>query len=1094
MRALRRSARGLRSLGLDQLGAITDESEDAEMTVLGHLMMSVPLDVQLCRLVLFGSILDMPCDGIVMASALSVQDPFTLPSHLIIKEPKEYAEALRRSYESRFYFDHGHHSEPLMYRALFVQWLSDFRKNAVARAASGGRRENQRGAFTRCSQGMAGRFAVVPKRLVHLATSVVDTATRMRKFLPAGSKSLQKVDALLKLLGAGDIWFASKEEAEEGLPKIEDLLSDDAWRLKTLLVAAFCPQFMIGTTKIRPDEPVAQPEWPQKKTKGKKPKPEKPKKKETNKMEQLVTEMMQAGLDPSRSVACQLELPRGRGAPGPWQPTFHDDLKLTFSMLTCSTNFDFKYYGDNKVMIQFERGEDKEKSLPSGAFTDKVAVLTEESGLIQDVPTGAHQVDLYGAGRWKFQVPLLSTLKLEKERQRKEALAEQRRKEAEERKAKAEAAAQERAEKERLRKEKQAKIREEREKAAKEKAEKAKREEERERRKKEGLIGFPEAPSSFWKQLYRKFGSEEEEEVKAESPAAQTESVSPAAEPEAELEDSSPAAIEVEADGGLAAEDGAVAKDAEEEEEQWEEELPLMGIYKPVSPYELNWELIDQGEQEQKGAKRKIMKGKCSWRNPVGFLCTTDTSESGGKVPKPNEVFAVFTTTQGGDSKEMSWVDGVTLLSSDGENVLAFVLLITFLRSHQDLRFDVDLQDGRIHAIHGPSGLDLRLTDEQLLLVEDLEKINAVRREISLALYVQAPYVKPTAMVPGEDGIDFSGSKEGKKDADAVPQLAAESKVAEALNDLLATLRTSAERHFNIDEASWSQRLVLRKPRREVVDMHRTAQHGRKKREANERFDFLEPLTDLVEAKKAAERQQAEEDEAERRRKEEEKRRKREEADRRALEKRRREEEAARQWEEQQRRNAARKAEKAGKGGRAQQVRQQQQWQDWDEWYEPPSRDQGRGLQLQQQQQRQQQLQLQQQQQQGKKGKGGKSAGKEDIKGSASIVPAPSASASSRQQRPQQTQQQNQQPRQQQQQRSSATPTTVYDGMPYPWAAVADANTGRYYYWNQQTNEVTWTPPMPAMPPMPAAPMDFSGMAGFCGGACGFPPSNYFYQ
>eukprot|EP00434_Breviolum_minutum_P033738 symbB.v1.2.029856.t1/scaffold3312.1/size59238/1 len=95
---------------LDQLGALTNSTESAELTVLGYLMMAVPLDVQLCRLVIFGALLGLPCEGVVCAAAASVQDPFTLPSHLIMKDPKEYAEAVRRSYETRKYFDHGHWS------------------------------------------------------------------------------------------------------------------------------------------------------------------------------------------------------------------------------------------------------------------------------------------------------------------------------------------------------------------------------------------------------------------------------------------------------------------------------------------------------------------------------------------------------------------------------------------------------------------------------------------------------------------------------------------------------------------------------------------------------------------------------------------------------------------------------------------------------------------------------------------------------------------------------------------------------------------------------------------------------------------------
>ncbi|CAK9004741.1 unnamed protein product, partial [Durusdinium trenchii] len=153
-----------------------------------------------------------------------------------------------------------------------------------------------------------------------------------------------------------------------------------------------------------------------------------------------------------------------------------------------------------------------------------------------------------------------------------------------------------------------------------------------------------------------------------------------------------------------------VHEEEKEEEPQKEEELgPPINIYKPVTPYEVNWEILDTPEPQSgaggapkragKVTKTKVIKGRCQWRNPVGFMCSTDISEAEGQEPWPNDMFAVYTTTQGGDSKDMSWVEGVTLLSSEEHNLIAFVLLMAFLRDHQDFYVDVDLMDGRIHSL-----------------------------------------------------------------------------------------------------------------------------------------------------------------------------------------------------------------------------------------------------------------------------------------------------------------------------------------------------------------------------------------------------------
>merc|ERR1712137_1452420 len=41
----------------------------------------------------------------------------------------------------------------------------------------------------------------------------------------------------------------------------------------------------------------------------------------------------------------------------------------------------------------------------------------------------------------------------------------------------------------------------------------------------------------------------------------------------------------------------------------------------------------------------------------------------------------------------------------------------------------------------------------------------------------------------------------------------------------------------------------------------------------------------------------------------------------------------------------------------------------------------------------------------------------------------------------------------------SAPASSGSSSLPAPWVAVPDPNSGRMYYWNQSTNEVSWTPP-----------------------------------
>ncbi|CAK0895334.1 unnamed protein product, partial [Prorocentrum cordatum] len=128
-----------------------------------------------------------------------------------------------------------------------------------------------------------------------------------------GSEVLKKLDGLVSLLQGGDGHYSSAADADEKLAKLEDLFSTDHWKLKALLVMAFTPQFLVGGTKVRPEEPIAQPEQWDPKSWKKKQKPQKPAKKEKTKLELLLDEIVEQKLAPDRTVACMLEVPKGRG-------------------------------------------------------------------------------------------------------------------------------------------------------------------------------------------------------------------------------------------------------------------------------------------------------------------------------------------------------------------------------------------------------------------------------------------------------------------------------------------------------------------------------------------------------------------------------------------------------------------------------------------------------------------------------------------------------------------------------------------------------------------------------------------------------------
>ena len=115
---------------LANLGAVASDagqevSELSEITLLGHFSLSLPVDLVLCRLILFGIFFGCPIDAIVIAASLSLsQDVFSLPSRVIVKEEQQFSQMLFKSMEARFFYDEGSYSDAIMVCNLFREWIA----------------------------------------------------------------------------------------------------------------------------------------------------------------------------------------------------------------------------------------------------------------------------------------------------------------------------------------------------------------------------------------------------------------------------------------------------------------------------------------------------------------------------------------------------------------------------------------------------------------------------------------------------------------------------------------------------------------------------------------------------------------------------------------------------------------------------------------------------------------------------------------------------------------------------------------------------------------------------------------------------------
>ena len=152
-------------------------SEGAEITLLGQFSTSVPLDLNLCRLVLLGILFRCPLDGIVFATALSMyQDVFTLPTKQVMTDLYQFCSSLARSTLSRMKFDDQCYSNPIMMRNMFIEWLEFKYRNGHQHCS---RRE--------LANRFCGKFAVRVGRLLHFETYVSDIARSVLEYIPSDS-------------------------------------------------------------------------------------------------------------------------------------------------------------------------------------------------------------------------------------------------------------------------------------------------------------------------------------------------------------------------------------------------------------------------------------------------------------------------------------------------------------------------------------------------------------------------------------------------------------------------------------------------------------------------------------------------------------------------------------------------------------------------------------------------------------------------------------------------------------------------------------------------------------------------------------------
>lgn len=178
---------------LAQNWALEAPLEDAEMTSIGRICLSLPFDLSLSRLVWLSISFGCVVDGVILACSLAVADPFSTPTLFAFPNIVELGHRLRKSNRSRHHFDRHMASQPLALWQLFQEFWSTFDHNST---------KDGRKLWLKHAHSLAAQdHAIIPKRMTEFVVQVDEVAQRLVPLLKEGSDGHKKLCNLLSGLG-----------------------------------------------------------------------------------------------------------------------------------------------------------------------------------------------------------------------------------------------------------------------------------------------------------------------------------------------------------------------------------------------------------------------------------------------------------------------------------------------------------------------------------------------------------------------------------------------------------------------------------------------------------------------------------------------------------------------------------------------------------------------------------------------------------------------------------------------------------------------------------------------------------------------------
>ncbi|VWU52517.1 DEAD box helicase, putative, partial [Hepatocystis sp. ex Piliocolobus tephrosceles] len=177
------------------------------ISILGQIMLRFNLSIDLCRLLLYGILLDVTFDSIVIACILHVGHILSPGNLFFFKDIYSYGTSLLSNLKQQIYFDGKTHSEPIMLRNIFLEWLCVFllyiqklkNENKFNSAAI------KKYYYLTCGI-MKTKNAVHAKKLYTIIITIEQVCKKLIKILNKNSNAYKSVQYLLRML-QGEIFI-----------------------------------------------------------------------------------------------------------------------------------------------------------------------------------------------------------------------------------------------------------------------------------------------------------------------------------------------------------------------------------------------------------------------------------------------------------------------------------------------------------------------------------------------------------------------------------------------------------------------------------------------------------------------------------------------------------------------------------------------------------------------------------------------------------------------------------------------------------------------------------------------------------------------